>query len=833
MAERRRVVVDLVTRTQGGTKGISSLKRELGGVDTGAGKANKSLKNLGSGGSVQAQRGLKGLVSGAGGARFAMGGLAAGGLAVGAGLKASIDAFASFDDKMAQSRAIMGQLSDDQMARMESAARDVAKTTRLSADAAAESYFFLASAGLDAEQSIAALPQVASFAQAGMFDMATATDLLTDAQSSLGLTSDDSAENLMNMTKVSDVFVKANQLANTSVQQVSEAITNKLGGSLRAAGIDIEEGVAVLAAFADQGLKGAAAGEAMNIALRDLSKAARDNESAFEAAGIEVFDQEGNFRNMADIIQDLEGAFGGLTAEQKANLAAQLGFQDRSFKNIQLLLGTSEAVRGYEKDLRSAGGATQEVADNQLDSFSGQMDLVKSQLTDAGITIGEALAPSVLSLAKGFTGLITAAGPLLGLLGKLMSIGLKPLSFILERSARGLEEITALFDPAAKSALNLKKAIEEVNNAGEDGQDKYDAFANGLAHLARTNALTEDSFLELATAAGVTAEQWGGAVKSALDLAEAEEWTAETTLELKNRLMEAVEASDLDAEAKQNLIREYGLLTGEVDSADKKFMGYSESAEDAADATGDVGDEVDTTTDQIISLEDALAAAEAAQTSLADAMRSFADPTFAAVNAVQNLQEKQRELAEAQEDGESSAEELAEKQLEVAKAVLEAQGALDAFSAGNIEEQIGVVAAALGISDQEARELLATLGILDGTSVNADATVVFTAAGSKTAMAAASGATDASVSLLGGFRAAGGPVSKDVPFIVGEKGPELFVPESSGRIVPNNQLAAAGGSTTNNNERNIEVKFVNSRLADNPMKALRSALAFDQFSGSF
>src|SRR6056297_1802745 len=137
----------------------------------------------------------------------------------------SIREFAKFDEAMVRSTAIMGDLSETMRKDLSDAAREVAKTTTFSADQAAESLFFLASAGLDAEQSIGALPKVAAFAQAGAFDMARATDLLTDAQSALGLSSDDTAANLENLQRVSDVFVKANTLANATVEEFSEAMT--------------------------------------------------------------------------------------------------------------------------------------------------------------------------------------------------------------------------------------------------------------------------------------------------------------------------------------------------------------------------------------------------------------------------------------------------------------------------------------------------------------------------------------------------------------------------------------------------------------------------------
>lgn len=271
-----------------------------------------------------------------------------------------------FNRKMRNSLAIMGEVSGALQDDMKKAALDAASSTQFSASQAAESFFFLASAGLDASQSIAALPQVAQFAQAGMFDMATATDLATDAQSALGLTVKDPTENLANLTRVTDVLVKANTLANASVQQFSTALTTKAAASARNAGKDIEETVAVLAAFADQGIKGQIAGTAFSIVMRDLQTKARENKSAFEQAGVAVYDQSGAMRNLGDIVGDLEGALGGMNVEQQSAAIAQLGFADKSKIFLQTLIGTSDKIKEYEANVRKAGGTTSDVASKQL-----------------------------------------------------------------------------------------------------------------------------------------------------------------------------------------------------------------------------------------------------------------------------------------------------------------------------------------------------------------------------------------------------------------------------------------------------------------------------------
>lgn len=304
----------------------------------------------------------------------------------------AIKSFASFDSAMTKSVAIMGDVTD-RMEELQEAALDVGRTTTFGAEQAAEAFFFLASAGLDVDKSIAALPKVAAFAQAGMFDLATATDLLTDAQSALGLSAEDAEENMENLVRVSDVLVKANTIANASVQQFSESLTNQAAASARNAKIEIEEVVSVLAAFADQGIKGAEAGTKFAIVVRDLSTKAVTNAKAFEKFGITVFDVTGDLIPLAQIIRQLEQRFGNVGLEAQKAAFQQLGFADRSIGALQSLLGLSDQIEKYERQLKSAGGITETVAQNQLKSFAAQMKIVRNRIKEVFIALGAELVP--------------------------------------------------------------------------------------------------------------------------------------------------------------------------------------------------------------------------------------------------------------------------------------------------------------------------------------------------------------------------------------------------------------------------------------------------------
>lgn len=397
----------------------------------------------------KAEQDIKGFASGV---SKAIGGAT---LAVAAIGGASLKAFADFDSAMTQSLAIMGDVSDTMKGQMSDAAREVAKTTTFSANQAAESYYFLASAGLDAAASVQAMPKVAAFAQAGMFDMAQATDLLTDAQSALGLTVDDTAQNTQNMTRVSDVLVKANTLANASVEQFSSALTNKAGAAMKSVGMDIEEGVAVLAAFADQGIKGEYAGTQFGIVLRDLQSKAIENADAFKRAGVQVFDASGEMNNMADIIGSLEDRLGGMSDEQKKVELSTMGFTDKSVASILALMGTSDAIREYEQGLRDAGGTTDEVANKQLESLASQFELLKSEIIDVGLSIGESLEPT-------FKDLVGQLKPVIQNIGNALVPAFKALAPVIMMIVGFLPQLITALTPMLPIMVNIASSVFQL-----------------------------------------------------------------------------------------------------------------------------------------------------------------------------------------------------------------------------------------------------------------------------------------------------------------------------------------------------------------------------------
>ena len=305
---------------------------------------------------------------------------------------AGIIAFSSFDSQMTKSTSIM-QVTQEQTERMRDAAKALAREGPQGPAELAEAYFFLASAGKNAEQSIKLLPVVQKFATAGAFDMALATDLLTDAQSALGMTSKDLMKDQENMTKLSDVLVKANTLANASVQQFSEALTNDAGPTMKNFNIQLEEGVAVLAAYADQGIKGNEAGSMFGRMLRLLTGSALENAAAFEEMNISVFDSATGQLRLTGAIEDLQRELGHLSPEMKVVRLEQLGFNALAQKAILPLIGATDAIKGYNNALKDAGHTTGDVASKQMESLANKINVLKNEFKLLMIEIGERLLP--------------------------------------------------------------------------------------------------------------------------------------------------------------------------------------------------------------------------------------------------------------------------------------------------------------------------------------------------------------------------------------------------------------------------------------------------------
>lgn len=316
-----------------------------------------------------------------------------------AGLGFATKQYADFNQAMTESLAIM-KVTEGQTMRMEEQVLRLAQTSKFAPAELAGAYYFLASAGLDAEQTIAALPSIMNFAQAGMIDMKIAAELAANALSAMGLKVKDAEQNAINLTRVTDVMAKASKISNATTLQFAKALSADAAPSLRAFNKSIEEGTAVLAVYADQGIKNEVAGGHLGRSLRFIADRAIRNQRAFRQLGLEVFDAGGNMRHMADIIQNMEQIFGGMSDKTRAQALEMLGFEARIQRAIIPLLGFSQKIREYNDTLNKAGGTSKQISENQMKSFTNQMKAMWHSVQRLAISIGEELVPTLILGAK-------------------------------------------------------------------------------------------------------------------------------------------------------------------------------------------------------------------------------------------------------------------------------------------------------------------------------------------------------------------------------------------------------------------------------------------------
>lgn len=324
----------------------------------------------------------------------------AGAAAVGAFAAASVKTGAEFDKSMSQVAATMGKTTDE-IQELRDFAQDMGASTSFSAIQAADALNYMALAGYDAETSMNMLPTVLDLAAAGNFDLARASDMVTDAQSALGL----SLEETRTMV---DQMAVASSKSNTSVEQLGDAFLT-VGATARGLKGGTQEMATVLGVLADNGIKGAEGGTHLRNAILSLQTPTKDGTEALEKLGMsyeDMYDAAGNMRSLPEIFQQMSTAMEGMNQQQKDAIISGL-FNKTDLASINALLGTS-AERWDELGaaIGDSTGAAERMADTQLDNLAGDVTLMKSAFEGLQIAISDKLTPALRTVVQWITKLI-------------------------------------------------------------------------------------------------------------------------------------------------------------------------------------------------------------------------------------------------------------------------------------------------------------------------------------------------------------------------------------------------------------------------------------------
>ena len=297
-----------------------------------------------------------------------------------------VETGSSFEKSMSNVAAISGA-TEDELNLLTETAKEFGSNTQFSASEAADALSYMALAGWDAETSVSALGGVLDLAAASGMDLASASDMVTDYMSAFGMEAEESSY-------FADLLAYAQSNANTTAEDLGEAYKN-CAANLSAAGQDVETTTALLSEMANQGLKGSTAGTALSAVMRDITKNMEDGEIAIGDTNVQVMDAEGNFRDLTDILKDVEDATDDMgDAEKSAALMST--FTSDSIKGLNLILnaGVDDAAE-FEEELRNCTGTASDMAAVMNDNLSGDLTALNSKLEGVKITIYESFAPAM------------------------------------------------------------------------------------------------------------------------------------------------------------------------------------------------------------------------------------------------------------------------------------------------------------------------------------------------------------------------------------------------------------------------------------------------------
>lgn len=308
------------------------------------------------------------------------------GIGVAAAAKAAINAGMTFEASMSSVAAISGATADELEA-LESTAKELGAETQFSSAQAADALSYMALAGWDAQQSIAALPGVLDLAAASGMDLAAASDMVTDYLSAFGMAADQS-------TYFADMLAYAQSNANTTAAALGESFKN-CAANMSAAGQDVETTTALLSMMANQGLKGSEAGTALAAVMRDLTAQMDDGAIKIGNASVAVMDIDGNYRDLTDVLLDVESATNGMGDAQKA-MALSSTFTSDSIRAVNMVLnsGVDEAA-AFEQELRNSTGTATDMANTMNDNLKGRIEEFGGALESVGIQCYEAMEGSL------------------------------------------------------------------------------------------------------------------------------------------------------------------------------------------------------------------------------------------------------------------------------------------------------------------------------------------------------------------------------------------------------------------------------------------------------
>ena len=311
---------------------------------------------------------------------------------------AAVAVTAKFDAGMSKVQAISGATSKE-MEQLRAKAKEMGAQTKFSATESAEAFNYMAMAGWKTNDMLDGIEGIMNLAAASGEDLATTSDIVTDALTAFGLSAKDS-------THFADVLAAASSNANTNVSMMGETFkyVAPVAGAL---GFSVEDVSTAIGLMANSGIKGSQAGTALRNIFTRMVEPTAESARVMKQLGISVTDSSGQMKDFDTIMGDLRKGFAGLSEAEKAAAASALAGQYGMSGLLAIVNSSDKDFNKLKDSIYNADGASQQMAETMMDNLPGAITLAKSALEGLGIRIGEVITPAVTKVVRVFTSFIS------------------------------------------------------------------------------------------------------------------------------------------------------------------------------------------------------------------------------------------------------------------------------------------------------------------------------------------------------------------------------------------------------------------------------------------
>ena len=419
---------------------------------------------------------------------------------------AAVKTAADFDSAMSQVAAVSGATGKDFDA-LRNKAREMGAKTKFSATEAAEAMNYMAMAGWKTEDMLSGIEGIMNLAAASGEDLATTSDIVTDALTAFGLSAKDSGH-------FADILAAASSNANTNVSMMGETFKYcaPIAGAL---GFSAEDTAEAIGLMANAGIKSSQAGTALRTIMNNLAGDVKISGKAIGDVTIATTNADGSMRDLSDILADCRSAFGNLTESEKAQAAESLVGKNAMSGFLALMNAGEGDIEKLSSAIDNCDGSAEKMAMTMQDNLAGQLTILKSQLQELAISFGDILMPAIRSIVSKLQGfvdklngmdegtkrtivtialLVASIGPLLIIIGTAISkIGVAMQGFV--KLANGISKLKVAVQGGTGVLGKLGAALGGISAPVLAVVAVIAVLAAAFVHLWKTNAGFRDAII--------------------------------------------------------------------------------------------------------------------------------------------------------------------------------------------------------------------------------------------------------------------------------------------------------------------------------------------------